>query len=201
MPVPYFQFEPFKSDKEIESYFIETATEYVISPSNPGPPGLRNYKALAQCIDYLNSDRNKLFAKIKTYILPNKDELSIFKWTGYVQRKPIAEGCKECAVMYTGHFAIQDKISRDYQKGVLYVLQVENTVHESMVEIRNLPRSGSSLCSISGLGLDLKEDITRALTKEDQCGTGTVCDKVVLVKWSVGDSDVSVTEYTKDSLN
>jgi len=217
-PVPYLQFEPFKSDYEIEDFFLNSNVEYVISPNNPGPPGLRNYVALTQCIDYLNSDRNKLYEKINTFLLPDGNKVDIFKRIGYLEVPIGAEECKTTAgiydgretiqlkpnltyIFYTGHFAIQDKIKRDYEEGVMYLLQIENTIHESVLEIENLPKSGSALCIRTGIGFDLKEDVARTLTLKDQCGEKISCKKTVLVKWSVGDPEVKTFEYTKDSLN
>jgi 4-amino-4-deoxy-L-arabinose transferase-like glycosyltransferase len=217
MPTPYFQFEPFKSTEEIEAFFVETASEYVISPTYPGPPGLRNYKALTQCIGYLNSDNNKLFNEIKVFPLPNGEKIKIYKRSNFSENKDITDACKSDAgivsgvesiklipgytyTMFTGHFAIEDKISRDYEKGVIYILQIENTVHESVLEIHNLPKSGSSLCSQKGLGLDLTEDVKRPLMLENQCGPNTPCTKAILVQWSVGDTQAKVTEFTKDSF-
>lgn len=218
MPTPYFQFEPFKSIDEIENFFIETASEYVISPSNPGPPGLRNYKALIQCIDYLNSDNNKLFKEIKVFQLPNEEKIKVYKRINFSENKDITDGCKVDAgvidgvesiklipgytyTMFTGHFAIEDKVLRDYEKGVIYILQIENTVHESVLDIYNLPKSGSSLCSQKGLGIDTTDDVKRPLMLENQCGPDTPCTKSVLVQWSVGDTQAKITEFTKESFN
>jgi hypothetical protein len=71
LPVPYFQFTPFASDFAMDDYLTNSGSQYVIAPSDPGPSGLRNYAALKQLIDYLNSDRNKLYTKIKTFDFPN----------------------------------------------------------------------------------------------------------------------------------
>jgi hypothetical protein len=218
MPVPYFQFEPFKSDAEIESFFIDTASDYVIVPSNPGPVGLRNYQALAQCIDYLRSDRDRLFKEIKVFPLPKGDQMSVYKRVNYLENVDITDGCRQDAglvdgvemiqlrpnytyTMYTGHFAIDDKVSRDYQKGVIYILQIENIDQEGVLDIHNLPKSGSALCVRKGLGFDTTEDVQRPLTLSNQCGPAIDCTKAVLVKWTVGKPEVKITEYTRDMFS
>ncbi len=218
MPVPYFQFEPFKSDEEIKSFFTETNTSYVVTSSYIGPEGLRNYKTLEQVTRFLESNRNKMFEKIKEFTLPDGEKVSVYKRIGTFEQETSTEGCKVGAgvedgietikltpnhtyLFFTGHFAIQDKIWRDYERGVMYLVQIENTVHESYLDVHNLPKSGSSFCSINGLNLDVMSDIKRILTEKNQCGEGIDCNKVIHVKWSVGDSDVSITEYTRDMFN
>jgi len=218
MPVPYFQFEPFKSDEEIKSFFTETNTSYVVTSSYIGPEGLRNYKTLEQVTGFLESNRNKMFEKIKEFTLPDEEKVSVYKRIGTFEQETSTEGCKigvgiedgietikltpnHTYLFFTGHFAIQDKIWRDYERGVMYLVQIENTIHESYLDVHNLPRSGSSFCSINGLNLDVMSDIKRILTEKNQCGEGIDCNKVIHVKWSVGDSDVSITEYTRDMFN
>jgi len=83
----------------------------------------------------------------------------------------------------------------------MYLVQIENTIHESYLDVHNLPKSGSSFCSLNGLNLDVMSDIKRILTEKNQCGEGIDCNKVIHVKWSVGDPDVSITEYTRDMFN
>ena len=70
-----------------------------------------------------------------------------------------------------------------------------------MLDIYNLPKSGSSFCSIKGLGLGFSNEIKDALTQENKCGEGIKCRKVVLVKWRVGDEKVEIKEYTPDQIN
>jgi 4-amino-4-deoxy-L-arabinose transferase-like glycosyltransferase len=217
MPVPYYQFEPFKSDAEIEAFFVDTASDYVIVPDNPGPQGLRNYQALIQCIDYLKSDRDRLFKEIKAFPLPNRGQISVYKRVNYLENLDVTDGCRQDAglidgvetiklrpnytyTMFTGHFAIDDIISRDYQKGVIYVLQIENIDQEGILDIRNLPKSGSALCVERGLGIDTTEAVKGPLTLKDQCGPATPCTKSVLVKWTVGKPVANVMEYTKESF-
>ncbi len=213
-PVPYFQFEPFKSDEEIVAFFNDTGTEYVIAPDDPGPKGLRNFAALKQMVDYLNSPRNAYFEEIKLYTMPDGLNIRIYKRLG-VEQKFIASGeCIENAgfvdgvesiklepnhtyVFYTGHFAIQDKIKRDYTPGILYVVQIENTIHTSILNVHNLPKPGSSLCSRPGLNSDLTGEIMAPLEEPSRCGEGLDCDKVVHVKWKVGDRDVEIEEFSR----
>jgi 4-amino-4-deoxy-L-arabinose transferase-like glycosyltransferase len=218
MPVPYFQFEIFKSDEEMRAFFTDTGTNYVITSSYIGPEGLRNYKALEQLTRFLESDRNKMFEKIKDFILPDGESVSIYRKLGTFEKETSTEGCRvgvgiedgietikltpnHTYLFFTGHFAIQDKVKRDYERGVMYLVQIENTVHESYLDIHNLPKSGSSFCSLEGLNLDVMNDIKRILTEKDQCGEGVDCYKVVHVKWGVGDPSVLITEYTRDYFN
>jgi len=218
MPVPYFQFQGFGSEEEIEAFFTETNVKYVISSTYIGPEGLRNYQALKQCSDYLESSGNNLFDKIKTFDLPDGGKVFIYKIKDSISAAETLDGCKIGAgiddgvetfkltpnhtyVMFTGHFAIQDKVKKEYEPGVMYLVQVENTVHESMLDIYNLPKSGSSFCSIKGLDLDFSKEIKDTLTQENKCGEGIMCKKVVHVKWRVGDPSVEVKEYTPDQIN
>lgn len=226
MPVPYFQFVPFESDDTIEAFFNETDSKYVITSTNIGPEGLRNYLALKQATEYLNSDRS-VFEKIKEFRVfkdsnkspfnLNPDEtISIYKRkSSFIREDKPVDGCRFGAgindgvetiklskdhtyVFYTGHFAIQDKVWKNYEKGVMYVVQIENTIHESLLDVHNLPKSGSSFCSIKGLNHDLTKDIEEILTGEDKCGKGVRCHKVVHVKWNVGDPNVEISEYTSN---
>jgi len=228
MPVPYFQFVPFESDDTIEAFFNETDSKYVITSTNIGPEGLRNYLALKQTTEYLNSERS-MFEKIKEFRVYKNNDKSPFKLNpnetiSVYKRKPSfiredkpVDGCRFGAgindgvetiklskdytyVFYTGHFAIQDKVWKNYEKGVMYVVQIENTIHESLLDVHNLPKSGSSFCSFKGLNHDLSKDIEEILTGEDKCGKGVRCHKVVHVKWNVGDPNVEITEYTEDSV-
>lgn len=217
MPVPYFQFQPFKNDAEIEAFFIDTVSEYVISPSNPGPKGLRNYTALMQCIEYLESSRNRLFKGIKTFTLPNGEKITVYRRIDFSENKDMTEGCKQDAgiidgvetiklmpgytyILHTGHFAIEDKVSGGYKKGVIYVVQITNSTYEGDLQIYNLPKSGSSLCVKKGLDFDPIEDVKRPLNLDDQCGKEVPCVKSVLVTWNVGDSEAKVLEYSRDSF-
>jgi len=229
MPVPYFQFEPFKSNDEIKAFFDETDSKYVITSTYIGPEGLRNFYALKQATEYLQQN-DDVFMKLKDFNIykkrkvspfdTNSDEtVTVYKRNNTLDKdKTLTEGCKFGAgiedgvetiklspnhtyVFYTGHFAIQDKIWRDYEKGVMYVVQIENTVHESSLDIHNLPKSGSSYCSILGLNQDFTRDIEEILTGEDKCGKGVRCHKVIHVKWSVGEPTVDIIEYTVDSIN
>jgi len=229
MPVPYFQFELFDSVERIESFFNETDSEYVITSSYLGPEGLRNYSVLKQVDEYLQQS-NSIFEKIKDFEIYKDSDNSVFikkpdEIVSVYRRKPSSvnkeestEGCKVGAgiddgietiklspnhtyVFFTGHFAIQDKIWRDYEKGVMYVVQIENTVHESSLDVHNLPKSGSSYCSILGLNQNFTKDIEEILTGEDKCGKGVRCHKVVLVKWSVGEENVDLKEFSPVSSN
>lgn len=229
MPVPYFQFELFDSVERIESFFNETDSEYVITSSYLGPEGLRNYSVLKQVNEYLQQG-NSMFEKIKDFEIYKDSDNSVFikkpdeivsvyrKKPSSMKKEESTEGCKVGAgiddgvetiklspnhtyVFFTGHFAIQDKIWRDYEKGVMYVVQIENTVHESSLDVHNLPKSGSSYCSILGLNQDFSKDIEEILTGEDKCGKGVKCHKVVLVKWSVGEDNVDINEFTSDFVN
>ena len=229
MPVPYFQFELFDSVDRIEAFFNETNTDYVITSSYLGPEGLRNYSVLKQVNEYLQQG-NSMFEKIKDFEIYKDSDNSVFikkpdeivsvyrRKSSSMKKEESTEGCKVGAgiddgietiklsphhtyVFFTGHFAIQDKIWRDYEKGVMYVVQIENTVHESSLDVHNLPKSGSSYCSILGLNQDFSKDIEEILTGEDKCGKGVRCHKVVLVKWSVGEDSVDLKEYTSDSIN
>ncbi|MBP7785931.1 glycosyltransferase family 39 protein [Patescibacteria group bacterium] len=217
MPVPYFQFQAFKSDDEVKAFFTETRSKYVISSTHIGPEGLRNYQALKQCSLYLESKNNDLFDRVKTINLPDGQKLFVYKIKDSIVSVEAMDGCKIGAgvddgvetfkltpnhtyTMFTGHFAIQDKIKVDYEPGVIYLVQVENTIHESMLDIYNLPKSGSSFCSIEGTEIDFSKEIKNALTEENQCGAGIKCKKVIHVKWNVGDSDVEIIEHTVDSV-
>jgi len=229
MPVPYFQFELFDSVDRIEAFFNETNSKYVITSSYLGPEGLRNYSVLKQVNEYLQQD-NSIFEKIKDFEIYKDSDNSVFikkpdeivsvyrKKPSSMKKEESTEGCKVGAgiddgvetiklssnhtyVFFTGHFAIQDKIWRDYEKGVMYVVQIENTVHESSLDIHNLPKSGSSYCSILGLNQDFSKDIEEILTGEDKCGKGIRCHKVVLVRWSVGEENVDLKEFSPVSSN
>lgn len=229
MPVPYFQFDLFESIDRIEAFFYETGSKYVITSTNIGPGGLRNYLALNQVTEYLN-DTDSMFEKINEFKVFKDDDKSPFNLSpsetisiykikpSFYREETSVDGCRFGAgiedgietiklsknhtyVFYTGHFAIQDKVWKAYEKGVMYVVQIENTIHESMLDVHNLPKSGSSFCSIGGLNLDFSKEIKDALTLEDQCGQGVKCHKVVHVKWSVGEPTVDITEYTADSIN
>ena len=229
MPVPYFQFELFDSVDRIEAFFNETDSKYVITSSYLGPEGLRNYSVLKQINEYLQQD-NSMFEKIKDFEIYRDSDNSVFikkpdeivsvyrRKSSSMKKEESTEGCKVGAgvddgvetiklspnhtyVFFTGHFAIQDKIWRDYEKGVMYVVQIENTIHESSLDIHNLPKSGSSYCSILGLNQNFSKDIEEILTGEDKCGKGVRCHKVVLVKWSVGEDNVQLEEFTSSSSN
>jgi len=131
-----------------------------------------NYEVLEQCVGYLKSERNKLFEKIKIFDLPNGEKIFVYKKIGSVKKEAALDGCRIGAgiddgiesiklspnhtyLFFTGHFAIQDKIWKDYEKGVMYIVQIENTIHESYLDIHNLPKSGSSFCSLDGFNLDV----------------------------------------------
>lgn len=217
MPVPYFQFEPFKSDAEIEAFFVDSATDYVIVPSYIGPEGLRNYTALKQCVDYITSIRDRLFKELKVFISPDGNTYAVYKRVNYLENTDLTDGCIQDAgavdgveviqlrpgytyTLSTGHFALDDIISKDYQKGVINIVQIEDVNQQGSLTINNLPKSGSALCTKGGLGFDTTELVRVPLTQKDQCGPETPCTKVVLVKWAVGDTQAKVTEYTPESF-
>ena len=211
-PVPYFQFEPFESPDAIKAFFIQSTAKYVFAPSNPGPEGLRNYTALVQAIDFLKSDLNNLFEPIKEFTLPNGDIVTIYRRFGIAPQEVRVGGCVSSAgaidgveaikltpnttyIFFTGHFSVQDKYTAFDEPGVLQIRQIENTVRESVLEIHNLPKSGSTLCAREGLGLDLTTEVKIPLIEKGRCGGSIDCSQVQLTKWFVGDLDVVVTKY------
>ena len=192
MPTPYFQFEPFESVDLIKAFFYETDSKYVITSTNIGPEGLRNYRVLKQATGYLEKN-DDVFVELRDFNLHKNRKVSSFDFSSderitIYKRKTISdkdetsvEGCKFGAgiedgvetiklspnhtyVFYTGHFAIQDKISRDYKRGVSYIVQIENTVHQSLLDVHNLPKSGSSFCNYEGLNRDFSGEIRKILT-------------------------------------
>lgn len=215
IPVPYFQFEPFESDEAILAYFEENGVDYVLVPQNPGPSGLRNYAVLVQMIEYLTSKRNYVFAPVKRFELPDNTALVVYKRVVGSDGDVIDLPTNECTssagfqdgiesvklkpnhtyMIFTGHFAIQDVVDMQFSGGVLYVVQIENTIHESILDIHNLPTNGATLCSREGLGLDIIEEIKKPLVEKGHCGVD--CEKVIHVKWSVGDESVEVNEYDR----
>jgi hypothetical protein len=217
-PTPYFQFEPFKDNEAIEDWFIETNSKYVIASNSPGPEGLRNYVVLVQLTNYLASEDNTMFDVAEEFELPNKDIVTVYRRKGIAPEEADVGECSSRAgaedgvesfhltpnttyVLFTGHFAIQDKYSADYEPGVLHIVQIENTVHESVLEIHNLPKAGSTMCARKGLNLDLMPEITTPLVEEGHCGAGINCDRVQLTQWSVGDPEVDIYVYTRDSVS
>ncbi|MEK7595488.1 MAG: glycosyltransferase family 39 protein [Patescibacteria group bacterium] len=209
VPVPYFQFEPFKNYAEVAKYFEDNYVDYIVAPIDPGPEGLRNYQTLNQVLGYLSSLENTKFEAIKFFNSPDGNVVHVFKRKvlGGVQN----ESCIQSAgfydgiesikleknttyLFYTGHFAI-DKISRDYQEGVLYILQLENVEHQSVLDVYNLPHRGATLCKKNGLVSELISEIRRPLVEKGHCGSD--CKKVVHVKWRVGDASFEAREYER----
>lgn len=214
LPVPYFQFDNFASDYDMDSFLTNSGAEYVIVPNNPGPSGLRNYQALKQLSEYLTSNRNILYTLVKEFDFPESIKVYVYKRVGLEQTFVQPGECTSKAgfldgietiklvpettyIFFTGHFAIQDKILRNFAPGVIYIVQIENSVHTSTLDVHNLPRSGSSMCARSGLGLDLTSEIKIPLIEKNRCGEGVDCQKVILAKWSVGSSEVILKEFNR----
>jgi len=218
IPAPYFRFDLYESDEEMLNYFNENGVDYILVPQNPGPSGLRNYAVLVQMIEYLTSKRNYVFAPIKRFDLPDSTSLVIYKRVVGVDGEVTMLQTDECTntagfqdgtesiklvpnhtyMVFTGHFAIQDKINMAFEEGILYVVQIENVVHESILDVHNLPTNGATLCSRDGLGLNVIEEIKKPLVEPGHCGVD--CRKVIHVKWSVGDDDYEVNEYERGSF-
>jgi 4-amino-4-deoxy-L-arabinose transferase-like glycosyltransferase len=213
VPVPYFQFSPFSSGVEIVNYLNENSIQYLIVPQEPGPTGLRNYDVLKQMIFFLTSDENRLFDPVKRFELPNGDAVVVYRRNRDLEETTLLEDntCVDNAgfadgvesiklepektyVFFTGHFAVED-IKVDFEEGVLNILQVENTVHESVLDVHALPHTGSSMCKRPGLGLDVIEEIKKPLLEKGHCGID--CKKVRHVKWSVGDQDFEQKDYNR----
>ncbi len=218
LPVPYFQFVPFNSDIEMDTYLTNNGVEYAIAPSWVGPEGLRNFAALRQMSEYLRSGRNVNYQNIKTFEFPDGTEVSVFKRRGVEQKFVMPGECSDKAgfldgietlklipdttyILFTGHFALQDKILRDFEAGTLYVIQIENAIHNSLLDVHNLPRSGSSLCVRTGLGLDVSDEITLPLVEKNHCGDGVDCKKVVHVFWRVGEAELILTEFKREDYS
>jgi hypothetical protein len=218
LPVPYFQFVPFSSDEEMDSYLTNSGSEYMIAPSWVGPSGLRNYAALTQMSDYLRSGRDINFQKVKSYTFPDGTLVDIFKRNGVTQEFIMPGECGDRAgfldgietlklvpdntyVLFTGHFALQDKVLRNYEQGVLYVLQIENALNSTYLDVHNLPRSGSTICVRHGLGLDVSDEVTLPLVEKNHCGDGVDCKKVVHVFWRVGEADPILTEFKREDYS
>jgi len=221
LPVPYFQFEPFKSDSEIVNYLNSNSVTYVVVPEDPGPKGLRNHAVLEQMIDYFRSGRGKAYGFIKEFELPDGSSMRIYKKgvANQIEEKPEAQSSKEFCipnaglgdgietiqlqenhtyVFYTGHFAIYDFIDEKMEEGILKVLRIENIPHTSLLEVHSLPIGGAGMCVYPRLNVNIDESIIKPLTQPEHCGVD--CNKVVVVDWKVGDSDFRRSEYTKDNL-
>lgn len=218
VPVPYFQFEPFENDAAILNYFDTNSVDYVIVPQNAGPEGLRNFSVLTQLSQYFTSSRNTQFVAIKSFTLPDNTVLEVYKRLGVDESTPTERQGNYCIqnagfgdgvetiklkenhsyIFYTGHFAIQSLIKKDYTPGVLYIVQIENIPHTSLLDIHNLPSRGTTMCVFENLGVDVSESIRKPLTESGHCGVD--CTKVVHVKWSVGTTNIETKEYIRGNF-
>jgi hypothetical protein len=213
VPVPYFQFEPFKNDDEIRQYLKDNSVKYVLVTEDPGPEGLRNYAVLKQMADYFLSNRNRTYEEIKSYELPDGYNLKIFKrlppgkeldYRITAQCIPDAgkgDGIETISlkrnhtyVFYTGHFSVGE-FQRNFVEGNLYIAEIENLPHESNLDVYNLPHSGTSMCIFSGNNVDLTEAIQKPLIEPGNCGVD--CQTVTHFKWSVGGSNFEEKVYSR----
>ena len=211
MPVPYFQFEAFKTDAELIKYLDDNNVKYVLVTADPGPQGLRNYAVLEQMTKYFLSRRNIHYELVKTYDLPDGYQLRVFKKLpeGKTIENNINVSCKDDAgvgdgietislkrnhtyVFYTGHFAV-DNFTRDFEPGTIYIVQIENIPHESSLDVYNLPQVGTGMCTFDDLDVEITDSIRRPLVEASHCGED--CKKVVHVKWLVGSQNFDVKEY------
>jgi len=94
-------------------------------------------------------------------------------------------------VLSTGHFAL-DKYKYDFIEGNIYIVQLENRNHESLLNVYNLPLAGSSLCARKGINLNLSEELSRPLTQSGQCGVD--CQTVTYIKWEIGNPEDPIVE-------
>lgn len=216
VPVPYFQFTPFASNGEILDYLDKNGVKYVLATQDPGPVGLRNYAVLKQMSDYMLSRKNIYYEDIQTFNLPDGTWVKVFKKLpeGQTLQRNVNVTCKSDAgkdtgvepiqltpnhtyVFYTGHYAV-DKLYGEYKPDQLYVVQIENIPHSSILNVYNLPHVGAGLCEYDDLDIDLSEQIRRPLTEPNNCGVD--CQDVIHVKWSVGDQDYEQKIYTREQF-
>ena len=94
-------------------------------------------------------------------------------------------------VLSTGHFSL-DKYKYDFIEGNIYIVQLENRNHESLLNVYNLPLAGSSLCARKGINLNLSEELSRPLTQSGQCGVD--CQTVTYIKWEIGNPEDPIVE-------
>jgi 4-amino-4-deoxy-L-arabinose transferase-like glycosyltransferase len=210
-PVPYLQFEPFASTREILRFFADANVSYVLVPEYVGPSGLRNYAALSQVVDFMNSDDNiwfepiktfggfdnniTVFRRIETYVdLPMNSCQEVYGYPGEIRLNMEAGATY---VIFTGHFSTE-YASRDFEESVLRVLEIGNNdkmAHPFVVS--KLPLDGVSVCYREGIDLDLGEEIGLALTSKTSCGN-IGCNKVVHTRVML-DGSVEEFSYTKEA--
>lgn len=213
VPVPYFQFEPFKTNQEILDYYKKNDVRYVLVSDDPGPVGLRNYSVLKQMNTFMLSRKNIYYEKIKSFDMPDSSQVHVFKKLpdGKTLTYQINTVCKSDAgidtgietiklvpnhtyVFFTGHYAF-DKYIGNFEEGLLYIVQIENIPHQSNFDVYNLPHTGTGMCIYDDLDIDLSEAIKRPLIEPNNCGVD--CQKVVHVKWRVGEDQITQEIYTR----
>ncbi len=211
VPVPYFQFEPFGSETEILDYLNENNVKYVLVTEDPGPIGLRNYAVLDQMTKYFLSRRNAYYEQVKTFELPDGYTLKVFKRLPPGQKLDytVSAQCKSDAglddgietiqlrrnhtyVFYTGHYGL-DRTVKAFEEGTIYIVQIENIPHESNLDVYNLPHVGTGMCIFDTIDIDLTDAIRRPLIEPNHCAVD--CEKVVHIKWVVGDAEPVETIY------
>ncbi len=218
VPVPYFQFEPFRTNAEMQKYLTDNAVEYVLVTNDPGPQGLRNYAVLTQMTSYFLSNRNNNYELVKTFELPDASTLRIFKKLpeGVKPRANLNTKmiCKNDAgkntgieqikleqnhsyIFYTGNFQV-DKINGEYAKDNLFILQIENIPHQSRLDVFGLPHVGTSMCTFDNLDIDVSESIKKPLTEAGHCGED--CQTVTHIKWRVGHEKFEQKVYTRQDF-
>jgi hypothetical protein len=202
MPVPYYQFEPFKSDYEILKFLRDKNVSYVIVPEYSGPDGLRNKRALEQSINFMRYRSGNWFELIKTFE-NNDNDLQIYRIKkitpsfaintcqeihdtegGDVTVEPLAS-----LVLFTGNFAFSN-IYKPYEQGTLNIAELTNySLEPKTIEVVGLPKEGFSICHRMGTKLKIKSEVAKALMENTSACGATTCNRVVHTKLNIENTD------------
>ncbi len=215
MPVPYYQFEPFKSDYEIVKFLRDKNVSYVLAPENPGPTGLRNYAALMQATEFMKYRSAVWFDKLQVFENEANDITTYKRKDFDVPVKVNTCGVEKTStgefkftieplaslILFTGHYNYQS-IKQPYLPETLHILEINNyEVYPKEVIINDLPKTGFSYCHRLGTKLKIQKEISSALldmsiqTDERQSCRDGRCQN--LIHTQVNGSDITKLTQTK----
>ena len=198
LPVPYYQFTPFKSDYEILKFFRDKNVSYVLVPEVVGPKALRNKQALDQAVDFMKSRSGDWFEPIKKYeygentfqIYRVRDQGNTVILNKCVQELNVTQASYNVApltslFLLTGNYSFQN-ITKNFEPGNIYMLELTNySLTNKTVSLNNLPKEGFTVCDRLGTLLRIKKEIYASIFENNKSCGNTSCSQVTHNKFNL----------------
>lgn len=209
-PIPYYQYEPFKSDYDILLFLTTNNINYVLVPQYSGPTYLRNYQALEQSIDFMKN-RSSVWYDPIMFFENGDNDVTLYRLKKLTPEYSI-NSCKNFTntsnsftiaplstmVFYTNSFEYNG-YTKNTNLDIFYIIELINyTLDLQPVNITGLPFNGYNTCHLQGSNINMQHQIKSLLFNENNYCNNKECVKVEHIKLNLQDiNEKSEIIYTK----